>query len=245
MALIENDVIVTTKHGRMPAFAACPDGPGAFPGIVFYMDAPGFREELRNHARRIAKHGYFCIVPNMYYRLGTVHFDTPRRDDAMSAVIKASMNSVTNALVTDDTAGLLGFLDGQDKVKAGPVGCVGHCMSGKYITTVAARFPTRFAASASLYGVGIVTDEEDSAHLFLDRVQGELYYAFAETDASVPDHVIPDLTAALETAGTNSTLKVFPGTQHGYLFAERMSYAPVAAEETWGELFDLWDRNLK
>jgi hypothetical protein len=33
-----------------------------------------------------------------------------------------------------------------------------HCMSGRYITTVAARFATRFAASASLYGVGIVTD---------------------------------------------------------------------------------------
>lgn len=32
---------------------------------------------------------------------------------------------------------------------------------------------------------------------------------------------------------------------HGYLFAERMSHAPVAAEETWGEMFDLWDRNLK
>jgi len=245
MALIENDVIVTTKHGRMPAFAACPDAPGAFPGIVFYMDAPGFREELKNHARRIAKHGYFCIVPNMYYRLGTVQFDIPRRDDAMSAVIKASMNSITNALVTDDTAGLLGYLDGQDKVKAGPVGCVGHCMSGKYITTVAAQFPTRFAASASLYGVGIVTDEEDSSHRFLDKVQGELYYAFAETDGSVPDHVIPDLSAALETAGANHTLKVFPGTGHGYLFAERMSYAPVAAEETWSEMFDLWDRNLK
>ncbi len=140
---------------------------------------------------------------------------------------------------------MLAYLDGQDKVKAGPVGCVGHYMSGKYITTVAARFPTRIAAAASLYGVGIVTDEEDSAHQFLDQVQGELYYAFAETDGSVPDHVVPDLTAALEKAGTNNTLKVFPGTQHGYMFADRPSFAPVAAEETWGELFDLWARNLK
>ena len=163
----------------------------------------------------------------------------------MSAVINASMNSITNALVTDDTAGLLGYLDAQDKVKPGPVGCVGHCMSGKYITTVAVRFPTRFAAAASLYGVGIVTDEEDSAHLLLDRVRGELYYGFAETDGSVPDHVIPDLTAALEAAGTNNTLKVFPETLHGYMFAERQAYAPVAAEETWAELFDLWARNLK
>ncbi len=57
MALIEQHVTVTTKYGKCPAFAACPDAPGRFPGIIFYMDAPGFREELCNMARRIAKHG--------------------------------------------------------------------------------------------------------------------------------------------------------------------------------------------
>lgn len=245
MALIENDVIVTTKHGRMHAFAVCPDEPGAFPGIVFYMDAPGYREELKNHARRIAREGYFCILPNMYYRLGAVLFDLPRRDDAMSAVIRASMNSLTNALVTDDTAAILSYLDAQDKCKAGPVGCVGHCMSGQYITTVSAHFPTRFASAASLYGVGIVTEGEDSPHLLLDKVQGELYYAFAETDASVSADIPPKVQAALETAGTKHTLKVWPGTQHGYLFAERPAYAPVQSEQTWAEMFDLWKRTLK
>ncbi|MGZ5226319.1 MAG: dienelactone hydrolase family protein, partial [Burkholderiales bacterium] len=129
MALLEKEVVVTTKHGRMPAFAACPDAPGAFPGIIFSMDAPGFREELCNMARRIARHGYFCLLPDMYYRYGTISFDTPRRNDAMSAVIKAAYTSSTNADVSDDTVGLLAFLDAQDKVTAGPVGCVGYCMS--------------------------------------------------------------------------------------------------------------------
>ena len=245
MALIEQNVVVTTKYGRMPAFAACPDAPGSFPGIIFYMDAPGYREELCNMARRIAKHGYFCLLPDMYYRMGTCRFDLPRRNDGMSAVIRAAMNHLTNADVTDDTAGLLGWLDAQDKVKEGPVGCVGHCMSGRYITTVAARFPTRFAASASLYGVGIVTDKEDSPHLLLDKVQGELYYGFAETDGSVPEHVIPELKKALDKADTKYKLEVLPGTQHGFCFAERAVYHPVAAEQAWTRLFDLWDRNLK
>ena len=93
--MIESDVIVTTKHGRMPTFMAAPDGPEQYPGIIFYMDAPGIREELRNMARRIAKHGYVCLLPDMYYRLGTVRFDIPRRDDGMSGVIRASMNSLT------------------------------------------------------------------------------------------------------------------------------------------------------
>src|ERR1700736_5447757 len=54
MPMVEKEVIITTKNGRMPTFAACPDGPGSFPGIIFYMDAPGMRAELRNMARRIA-----------------------------------------------------------------------------------------------------------------------------------------------------------------------------------------------
>jgi carboxymethylenebutenolidase len=245
VALIENNVVITTKYGRMPAFAACPDAPGSFPGIIFYMDAPGFREELCNMARRIAKHGYFCVLPDMYYRLGTVRFDIPRRNDAMSVVIKASMDHLTNADVTDDTAGILAWLDAQDKVKPGAVGCVGHCMSGRYITTVAARFPDRFAASASLYGVGIVTDKEDSPHLLLDKIKGELYYGVAEVDRSVPAHVIPDLTAALDKANARYKLEVFPGTQHGFCFAERQVYAPVASEQAWARLFDMWKRNLK
>ncbi len=245
MALIEQNVLVTTKYGKCPSFAVCPDAPGSFPGIIFYMDAPGYREELCNMARRIAKRGYFCLLPDMYYRLGTCRFDIPRRNDQMSAVIRASMNSITNADVTDDTAGLIAWLDAQDKVKAGPVGCVGHCMSGCYITTVSARFPTRMMAAASLYGVNIVTDKPDSSHLLIDKIKGELYYGFAETDGSVPANVIPDLTAALKKAGTRHTLEVLPGTLHGYCFAERASYNSVASEQSWEKIFDLWERNLK
>jgi hypothetical protein len=132
--MIEKEVVVATKHGAMPTFAACPDGLGQFPGIIFYMDAPGIREELRNMARRIAKHGYFCLLPDMYYRLGTCHFDIPRRDDGMSAVIRAAMNHLTNARVVDDTAALLAWFDASDRARSGTVGCVGHCMSGQYIT---------------------------------------------------------------------------------------------------------------
>src|SRR6266550_8744166 len=156
--MIEHDVMVQTKYGRQPSFAVCPEGPGAFPAIILYMDAPGIREELRNMARRIAKHGYFCLVPDLYYRLGTIRFDIPRRNEAMSGVIRAAMLSLSNAAVADDTAGMIAFLDGQDKVKPGPLGCVGHCMSGPFAVTAAARFP-RMKAAAALYGVDMVTDQ--------------------------------------------------------------------------------------
>ena len=245
MALMEKEVSITTRYGRMPAFTACPDAPGTYPGIIFYMDAPGYREELLNMARRIAKHGYFCLLPDMYYRMGTLRFDVARRTDAMTTVIRAAMNHLSNADVADDTAGMLAYLDARDQVRPGPVGCVGYCMSGRYITTVAARFPTRIAAAASLYGVGIVSEAADSPHLLVDRIKAELYYGFAEVDGTVPANVIPDLTAALDKVGARFEIEVHPGTQHGFCFPERQAFAPVAAETAFAKVLGLWARNLK
>jgi carboxymethylenebutenolidase len=243
--MYEKEVIVTTKYGQCPSFVACPDGPGPWPGIIFYMDAPGIREELRNMTRRIAREGYFAILPDMYYRLGHLRFDIPRRNDDMAAVFLAAMRSLTNAMVMDDTAGIIGWLDAQEKCKPGPLGCVGYCMSGQHITNAAAIFPHRIKAATSLYGVGIITDKDDSPHLRLDGIKGELYYAFAEHDIHVPPHIAVNLEKLLAKTGVKYEIKTFPGTDHGFAFPERPVYSTLAAEETWEKMFAMWARCLK
>jgi carboxymethylenebutenolidase len=243
--MIEQDVLVITRHGAMPAFTACPSEPGRYPAILFYMDAPGIREELRNMARRIARQGYFCVLPDMYYRLGQLRFDLSRRDDRMSAVIGAAMRHLDDDRVMEDTAGLLAFVDAQDRVRPGPVGAVGYCMSGRYATVTAARFPHRFAGVGSLYGVGLVTEDEASPHRLVDRIRGEMYYGFAETDGAAPPETIATLQAALDAAGVRYVLDIHPGTRHGYGFAAGAAYETIAAEKSWDRLFDLWDRTLK
>ena len=65
MSLWEKNIEIGTRSGNMPGFAAAPAEGGAVPAVIFYMDAPGFREELKTMARRIAKAGYFCVVPDM------------------------------------------------------------------------------------------------------------------------------------------------------------------------------------
>jgi carboxymethylenebutenolidase len=242
--MIEQDVVINTRYGRQPGYAACPSEPGQYPGIIIYMDAPGFREELKIQARRIARHGYFCLVPDLYYRIGTLRFDIPRRNDAMSAVIRAAMQSLTNEAVMQDTAGMIAFLDGQDKAKPGPLGCVGHCMSGPFAMTAAARF-SRMRAAAALYGVSMVTDAPDSPHRLAADIKGELYVGFAEHDPSVPPTVVPALDEALRAAGTRYRIETYAHAHHGFCFANRPDYDPAAAERCWDTLFDLWDRNLE
>ncbi|MGH7074082.1 MAG: dienelactone hydrolase family protein [Stellaceae bacterium] len=243
--MIEQDIDITSRNGPIPSFAVSPDEPGRSPAIILYMDAPGIREELRNIARRIAKEGYFCLLPDLYYRLGTLRFDMIRQAQGRMETVFAAMNSLTNKLVMDDTAAMLGWLDGEEHARPGPVGSIGYCMSGKFVATAAATFADRFAASASLYGVGIVTKEEDSPHLLVPRIKGAIYLGFAEDDPHVAPETVPTLRDALNAAGTRHILEVLPGTRHGYQFPEREVYHPAAAEASWAKIFAMWDERLR
>jgi carboxymethylenebutenolidase len=242
--MIEQDVTIDGADGAIPCFTVQPDGDGPFPAVILYMDAPGIREELRDFCRRIAGEGYFCLMPDMYYRLGTIRFETPLVDEKKREHMFECMASLNNPLVMADTEAMLGFLDGHDAVKPGAKGCVGYCMSGQYVVTAAGTYPDHFAASASLHGVRIVTDEPDSPHLLADRISGELYLGFASHDEHVPDNVIPDLQETLAEHGVENVLDIFPDTAHGFVFPARAVYSEGAAEESWKRLFDLYDRRL-
>ena len=243
--MYEKEILVTTKHGLMPSFVAHPSAPGPHPAVILYMDAPGIREELRDMARRIAAAGYYCILPDMYYRIGTVRFDLPRRDDKMSAVVSACLRSLDNQQVIDDTAGLLAYMAGEEAAGADRVSCVGFCMSGRYAIAVAAHFGARFASAASLYGVGLMTDDDGSPHRILSQVPGELYFGFAETDTAAPPETIEAIRQAMAAGGIKGDVDVFPNSRHGYCFAAGRAYEPNAAEATWAKLFGMWERTLR
>ncbi|MDO8423226.1 MAG: dienelactone hydrolase family protein [Parvibaculum sp.] len=240
--MIEATIDIKTKAGAMSTFTAAP-GEDKYPPVILYMDAPGIREELRDFARRIAAQGYFVLLPDMYYRLGEIRFDMSKGAEEFKRMFGA-MGSLNNALVMDDTRGMLDYLASAPHAKAGPRGCIGYCMSGQYIVSAAGTFPDDFAASASLYGVGIVTDKPDSPHKLAAKIKGELYLGFAETDTYVPDNVIPDLTAAFDQHKVDYRLDIWPGTDHGFCFPQRPAYVEAAAEGVWKLVFEMFKRRL-
>src|SRR5687768_13833025 len=60
-AMIERQLEIPTKDGQATTFIVHPDRGGPRPVIVFLMDAPGIREELRDMARRLATVGYYVM----------------------------------------------------------------------------------------------------------------------------------------------------------------------------------------
>src|SRR5881394_3007644 len=67
--MIEQTLNIATRDGPMETFICRPER-GVHPAVLFLMDAPGIREELRDMARRLATVGYCVLLPNLYYRAG-------------------------------------------------------------------------------------------------------------------------------------------------------------------------------
>ena len=70
--MIDQQIEIPTKDGHTTTFITHPERGGPFPVILFYMDAPAIREELRDMARRLGTSGYYVMLPNMYYRAGVM-----------------------------------------------------------------------------------------------------------------------------------------------------------------------------
>ena len=243
--MIDQQIAIPTKDGHTTTFITHPERGGPFPVILFYMDAPGIREELRDMARRLATSGYYVMLPNLYYRSGVMELG-PLPSDPESPERKRMfgfMNSLNIAMVMEDTTALLAYADGQSAARRDIAGAVGYCMSGRYAINAATHFP-RVKAAASIYGTQLATDQPDSPHLAGKKTKSELYFGCAETDIYAPMETIEKLKQGVKDTGANAEVEIYPGTHHGFAFPKRPVYDRDAAERHWERLLALYRRNL-
>ncbi len=240
--MIETQLDLTTPDGEMPCFIVHPEEGGPSPVILFLMDAPGMREELHQMGRRLASAGYYVMLPMLYYRDVREFnvFETGDRDR-----MRELMDNLTNARASADAGVCLAHAAKDPAADTSRVGTVGYCMSGPFTIVVAADYASQVRAAASIHGVRLVTDGDDSPHRRLSEVPGEVYVACAETDHWAPPDLIAEFEAAAVAADANVRVEWFPGTAHGFAFAERPDYDQQASERHWERLHDLFNRTLR
>lgn len=241
--MIEQEIDLATADGAMNTFITHPEEGGPHPAVLFYMDAPGKREELHDMARRIATAGYYVLLPNLYYRERR-EFRMQDGEEGMKEMF-GLMRTLRNEMVVEDTKTLLEKVHADPAALTGPVGTVGYCMSGPFVFAAAAAFPGRIAATASIYGAGLVTDRDDSPHLKAAQIKGEIYFACAEIDHYAPKEQIDALTEHMAATDVRHRIEWYPGAEHGFAFPKRTGiYDKPSAERHWERLFALFRRNL-
>ena len=189
---METAATITTRDGQMPTWIVHPDDGGPFPLVIFYMDALGIREELRDMCRRIASVGYGVYLPNLYYRAGGPSFDAAslawgQQDPAMVAL----NDGLSMAMTVADGAALLDHARENPRIRL-PAAAIGYCMGGRHALAAAAAFPALIKSMASLHGGRLVTNSDDSPHHLIADIGAEAYFGWAHDDPVGTSQPCPD-----------------------------------------------------
>jgi carboxymethylenebutenolidase len=214
-----------------------------------YMDGPGIRPALFEMGERLAGHGYFVLLPDLFYRGGPYEpvdaktlFNSPEMRQALS---KKLATLVTRDLIREDTASFLAFLAEQPDVVQPKVGTTGYCMGGAHSLVAAGAYPERVAVAASFHGARLATDDPDSPHLLAPRMKAKIYVAGAIEDPTFPDDMKARLEKALTEGGVDHRVETYEGARHGWVPTDMPTHNPQAAERHWKELVALFDSVLK
>jgi carboxymethylenebutenolidase len=224
-----------------------PSGDGPWPSVLFFMDALGIRPALLDMAERLASHGYFVLLPDLFYRAGPYESPDPKTifsDPEKRAAFAKYPATATHDNIRRDTERFLHFLASQPDVKQPAVGAVGYCMGGGLALAAAGNFPGRVVAAASYHGGRLATDAPDSPHLLAPKMKARVYVGGAIEDTSFTDEMKQRLETALTEANVKHTIETYPA-KHGWAVPDMPVYDQVQAERHWDSLLALFKATLQ
>jgi carboxymethylenebutenolidase len=245
----EKELRVETPDGVMRTFTAHPDGAGPFPVAVLYMDGVGYREQIKENARRFAAGGFYVVAPDLYYRAGELTFDPVslmggNPDPATRDKMMQAARSVSPDKAMDDTKAALKEISADPAAARGQLVCVGYCMGARMALRAASAMADDVAAAAGIHPGSLVNESPDSPHHDLGAVRGELYFAFAEIDRTATPESIEQFKHEMKSRGINGEVERIAGATHGFAMADLPVYDPAASEHHFETVLALWDRNV-
>src|SRR3954451_8424168 len=199
-------VVISAPRGEMPAYLATPDGEGPWPGVVVIHDALGMSSDLRAQADWLAGAGYLSVAPDLYYwgRRITCMVAFMREIRAMNKVSVQDKTSprVRSQPLSDLDAARAWLIERDDCT--GRLGVIGPCQGGGYALMLAPGHG--FDAASVNYG-GLTADSERSLP---DACPIVASYGAEDRWPGVRES-FDRLGAALEAAGVEHDLKLYPG----------------------------------
>ena len=216
----------------MAAFVVAPPARPAA-SLLMFQHIGGLSETMRVSAREAAARGYYCIVPDLYHRLGRIVIDPTNPDEHIAAIRTIAVNSLRGPTVMQDVRAAIDWLRDSGE-RSGPLGAIGYGAGAGAMLHVAGTEPALFGWVAAILGSGFVKPgRADSPHLVFDRIRARVYCAFAAADEILPASLPAEVEERLTAARAEHRVVVHPGVRHGYCFPDRAAYDREAAEADW------------
>jgi carboxymethylenebutenolidase len=209
---------------ELHGYLATPAKTDGAPGIVVIQEWWGLNDQIRGVADRLARSGYFALVPDLYRGKSTV-------EEAEAHHLMDGLNFADAA--SQDIAGAVAFL----KQRSHKVAVTGFCMGGA-LSLLALCANTDIAAGAIWYGVPPL-DYVDAS-----RIKVPVLGHWATQDTFFPIANVDGLEAKFNSAGVDFEFHRYLA-HHAFANETAVGTGRIAATQfdpTWAQL--AWDRTL-
>jgi carboxymethylenebutenolidase len=225
---------------RQRAWLAEPGSDGPAPGVIVIHELYGLVENQQPVLDRFAAEGYVALAPDLYDRPGThplcvvrTILDLQRGEGVAMEILRAAQQ----------------FLRAHPRVTGERIGVVGFCLGGGFALLMALE-----------PGVGAVAPFYGMSPPYLKRVADScpVVASFGVRDM-VFRKPSKGLKRALDQAGIEHDVKVYPDAGHSFMTADRpgmmhaigsigplkVGYNPEAAEDSWERMLGFFDRHVR
>jgi carboxymethylenebutenolidase len=225
-----SDIAIPVPDGTIRGYRAMPSSGGLFPLVLLCAEIFGLNHYTKDICRRLAKVGYYAIVPDLYSRKADL---TTIRD---MAEIRPIVNSKHDAELVADYDATVEFARASGKADMARMGITGMCRGGRTTLVYAAANP-KLKAAVAWYGAVGGPPSEFMPRTVLDRVaefKVPVLGLYGAKDAGVPIAQVEQFFAALKAAGIPSELVIYPEAGHGFHADFRPdNYRKLDAEDGW------------
>ena len=136
------DVMIPTKDAQLRAYRAMPDKGGPFPVVLVAAEVFGLNPYMRDVCRRLAKVGYYAIVPDLYTRTADL-----TKISNMAEIVPI-VNAKRDTELVSDYDATVDFARTSGKADVARMGITGFCRGGRTTLIYAAANPKLKAAVA-------------------------------------------------------------------------------------------------
>jgi carboxymethylenebutenolidase len=224
------DVMIKTATGDLRGYRAMPDKGGPFPVVLVAAEVFGLNPYMKDVCRRLAKAGYYAIVPDLYTRKADLTKVT-----AMAEIMPI-VNSKSDTELVSDYDATVEFARARGKADVGRMGITGFCRGGR-TTLIYAESNPKLKAAVAWYGGPGGQPNEYMPRTPMDRVaelKVPLLGLYGAKDSGIPVDQVEKFFAAVKAQGTPSDLVVYPEAGHGFHADFRPdNYRKADAEDGW------------
>ena len=228
--LISSEVGIPVRDGtEMPAYLASPSEGGSFPLVLVIHEIFGVHEHIRDVCRRLARIGCMAIAPELFFRLKNAAAMTE-----IGEIMKEVVSQTPDGQIMRDLDSVLAWAgDG-----AFGSAITGFCWGGRIAWLYCAHNPG-LKAGVAWYGRLEGQKSELQPEHPLDvvpQLRVPVLGLYGGADQSIPQSSVEKMRSALETAGNDSEIIVYPDAPHAFFADYRPSYRKEAAEDGWQRL---------